>query len=110
MPDFQPLLTALKDGIAQLAVQTLQEHRQAAVEDAEAFLTKTQGDLERWARELAMGTLTAADFEFLLKAKQDLAEMQALKQAGLALVRIDQFRNALVDLVIGTTIKMLPKV
>ena len=52
--------------------------------------------------------ITTSTIEFLVKGKQDLAEMEALKQAGLALVRVDQFRNSLVDLVIGTTIKMLP--
>lgn len=109
MPDFTSLLTAIKDGVATLAVETLQEHRKAAMADAEEFLRRTQGDLERWARDLATGSLTPADFEFLVNAKKDLAEMEALKQAGLALVRVDRFRNALVDLVIGTTIRMFPK-
>jgi hypothetical protein len=31
-----------------------------------------------------------------------LAELHALKQAGLAMVRIDRFKNALLDLVIDT--------
>ena len=109
MADFNQLLSALKDGVARLAAQSLQDFRKAAVKDADAFLEKTRADLSRWAGELEAGTLTQDDFEFLVKGKQDLAEMQALKQAGLALVRVDQFRNSLLDLVIGTAIKLFPK-
>lgn len=108
VPNPTPLLRELKDGIAQLVAQTLHDHRKAAVADAAAFLKKTQADLDRWGRGLAAGTLTPEDFAFLVKGKRDLAEMQALKQAGLALVRIDQFRNAVIDLVIETAIKMVP--
>jgi hypothetical protein len=109
MADFDQLLSALKQGAAQLAAHSLQDFRKAAVKDAHAFLEQTRADLERWVHELEAGTLTKDDFEFLVKGKQDLAEMQALKQAGLALVRVDQFRNSLLNLVIGTAVKMFPR-
>ncbi len=35
-----------------------------------------------------------------------LTLMEALKQAGLGLVRVDQFRSSLIDLVIGTAFKV----
>jgi hypothetical protein len=35
-----------------------------------------------------------------------LDRVQALKQAGLGLVRVDQFRSSLIDLVIGTAFKV----
>lgn len=109
MSDFNKFLSALKDGVKQLVTQTLADHRNAAVKDANAFLEKTRVDLERWTKELAAGKLKTDEFEFLVKGKKDLAEMQALKQAGLTLVRVDQFRNSVFDLVIGTAFKMFPK-
>ena len=110
MPDFKTFFSALKDGVKDLIGQTLKEHSKAAGKDASAFLEKARADLERWTLELAEGKLTNDDFAFLVKGKKDLAEMEALKQAGLALVRIDQFRNSVFDLVIGTALKMFPGV
>ncbi len=109
MADFDRFLRALKDGIRKLVTQSLRDYRQAAVKDADAFLERTRVDLARWIGELAAGQLTEEDFAFLVRGKKDLAEMEALKQAGLALVRVDRFRNALFDLVIGTALKMVPK-
>ena len=109
MADFTTFLSALKDGVTQLVTKTFADHRDAAVKDASAFLEKTRVDLERWTKELGAGTLKKDDFEFLVNGKKDLAEMQALKQAGLALVRVDQFRKSVLDLVVGTAFKMFPK-
>lgn len=107
--DFTSFLNALKDAIQQLVTKSVQDFRAAAVQDAQAFLSQTGADLEKWMGQVADGSLTPEEFEFLVKGKKDLAEMQALKQAGLALVRIDQFRNSLLDLVVGTALKMVPK-
>jgi hypothetical protein len=107
--DFNKFLSALKDGIKQLVTQSFGDHRKAAVKDANAFLKKTRADLKRWIGELEAGTLKKDDFEFLVRGKKDLAEMEALKQAGLASVRVDEFRKSVLNLVIGTAFKMFPK-
>jgi len=108
--DFKAFLSAVKDGVKGLITRTLAEHGEAAGKDANAFLEKTRADLERWTKQLADGALTKDDFAFLVKGKADLAEMEALKQAGLALVRVDQFRKSVFDLVVGTATKMFVKV
>ena len=105
MARFDDFLKALKDGLKQLVADTVQDFSQAASKDGQAFLTKARADLERWTKALARGQLSKADFEWLVQGKKDLAEMAALKQAGLALVRVDQFRSSLFDLVIGTAFK-----
>jgi hypothetical protein len=58
--------------------------------------------LRRWTKLLAQGDLSKDDFEWLVAGKKDLAEMEALKQTGLALVRLERFQNALISLVIDT--------
>ena len=106
MASFDDFLNALKDGLTQLVAQSLADYKNAAVRDGEAFLMKTRADLERWTGELAQGQLSKEDFAWLVKGKKDLGEMEALKQAGLTLVRLDQFRTSLVNLVIGTASKV----
>jgi len=105
MARFYDFLNALKDGLEQLVSQTLSDHRDAATRDSDAFLRKAKADLQRWTKALARGQLTKQDFAWLVEGKRDLAEMVALKQAGLALVQMDKFRNSLLDLVIDTAFK-----
>ena len=76
-----------------------------ALKDGQAFFKQARTDLERWTKALARGLLSKVDFEWLVRGKKDLAEMEALQQARLALVRVDQFRSSLIDLVIGTAFK-----
>ena len=40
------------------------------------------------------------ELDFLIRGKKDLAKMNALTQAGLTAVRIDQIRLALIDLLV----------
>jgi hypothetical protein len=106
MAIFDDFLNALKDGLKQLVTNTVQDFSQAATIDGRAFLDKVRADLERWTNALAHGQLSKEDFAFLVQGKKDLVEMEALKQAGLALVRLDQFRSSLIELVVGTAFKV----
>lgn len=102
MATFDDFWKTLKEGLEALAVKNWKEVKGAAVADGTAFFDKTKADLERWTKLLAAGELTKDDFEWLIAGKKDLAEMQALKQAGLAQVRLERFQNALISLVIDT--------
>lgn len=105
MPDFNGFLDTLTERIGALAVGNLKDFKDAITKDGKAFLDKAQKDLERWTGLLEGGQLTAEEFEFLVKGKKDLADLAALKQAGLAKARLDKFRNSLVELVIGTAVE-----
>jgi hypothetical protein len=102
MAAYKEFLAALETGIRDLAAKTGKEFAKDAQSDAREFLTKTEEDLKRWTKLLAKGQLTKDEFEWLVEGKQDLAKMRALKLAGLAQVRIDRFRNALMDLIVDT--------
>ena len=93
-------LNVLKDEIKDLAEDTLKDHAEADINDSKDFLEKTKDDLKRWTEQLARGELSQSDFKYLLEGKKDLAEMYALQQAGLALVKVDQFRKSLCDLIV----------
>jgi hypothetical protein len=102
MPDFDDFLENLKKGLEELAKKNWIEFREAAEKDGKAFVEKTKEDLRRWTKLLAQGDLSKDDFEFLVAGKKDLAAMEALRQAGLTLVRLERFQNALTSLVIDT--------
>ena len=102
MADFDEFLDVLKKNIEELAEKSWKDYRQAAIDDGEEFLNQCKEDLRRWTKLLAEGQLTQDDFEWLIQSQKDLAEVKALTQAGLTLIRLDRFRNALIDLVIET--------
>ncbi len=102
MSKFDDFLEQLTDSIAELVRDELKEFEAAALKDGKAFVEKSMHDLLRWTGLLDSGHLTKDDFAWLVAGKKDLAEMAALEQAGLTLVRLDKFRTALIDLVVGT--------
>jgi hypothetical protein len=106
MGDFNDYLKTLEDGIKNLAEKMLKEFTKEALKDSKKFLKKTEEDLKRWTRLLASGELTLDDFEWLVIGKKDLAELYLLKRKGLSLVRIDRFRNSLIDLIIDTALDL----
>ena len=106
MANFDDFWKTLKAGLEELALKNWNEVKGAAVADGQAFFDETKADLERWTKLLAAGELTRDDFEWLVAGKKDLAEMQALKNAGLAMVRLERFQNALISLVVDTAFEV----
>lgn len=106
MPDFNDLLKTIKDDLLSLAQESFNEFKDEIVKDGSTFAAKLQDDMLRWGEGLTEGHLTASDVEFLIKAKKDLAEMEALKLAGLSKVKLVKLKNKIVETVIGSVIKI----
>lgn len=104
MDKFDEFKNSLEEGLKDLAGRTLKGFKDEALQDGKKFLKDTEDDLKRWTKLLASGDLSQEDFEWLVLSKKDLAELIALKQKGLAQVRIDRFRTGVVDLVINTAL------
>jgi len=107
MPDVDAFLDALQEEVVQLAEDHFDEFRDQAVQDGTAFLDRTKEDLQHWAQLLQEGRLTQSEMASLVRGQKDLAEMTALKQAGLAAAEADRFRNALLDRIVGTAARVL---
>jgi len=97
----QAVLSSSKD----LAKTTLEELVQEATTDTQSYLDKSKADLQRWCVQLAEQKLTQAEFADLIRGRAALAEMHALTLAGLALTRIQRFRDGLIEIVIDTAFK-----
>lgn len=107
--DFNSIFAELKDQVALLAKTTLTNYTKQATTDGKKFLEQTKENLKRWTLLLAEGKLTTEDFEWLVISQKDLAEMKALKQAGLSLIRVEQFRNSVLNLIVdGIFNKIIP--
>lgn len=105
MPTFNDFLSTLKDDLMTFAKENLEEHKDELLKDGNAFVRKVKKDLERWTEGLATGALSQADFEFLLKGKKDLAEMESLKQLGLSKIRINKITEGIFSVVVGSAFK-----
>lgn len=105
MPTFNDFVSTLKNDLLNFAKENLEDYKNEILKDGNAFIEKTKGDLKRWTEGLASGALSKADFEFLLKGKKDLAQMEALKQLGLSKIRISKITNGIIDVVIGSAFK-----
>lgn len=106
MPDFNDLLKTIKEDLITLAKDNFNELKNEILKDGSAFANKLQDDIVRWGEGLAGGHLTSDDVEFLIKAKKDLAEMEALKIAGLSMVKLEKLKTSIINTVIGSVIKV----
>ena len=104
MADFDEIFKDLKDNALELIKSTLLDFKDQAAADVNDFLNRSKDKLERWTTGLARGELSKEDFKWLLESQKDLLVMNALKQAGLAKIRIDKLKNAVVNMVINTVV------
>lgn len=105
MPTFNEFLSTIKDDLLEFAKENFEEYKDELLKDSNEFVKRAKRDLERWTEGLASGALSKADFEFLLKGKRDLAEMEALKQLGLSKIRVNKITNGIIDIVVGSAVK-----
>ena len=99
--DFAVLFEQLKDQVVNLAGISLAKYNEAK-KGALLFLNEIKEKLARWTLLLADRQLTTDDFEWLVNSQKQLMEMHALSQAGLAAIRVDQFKNSVMNMVVDT--------
>jgi len=106
--NFKNILATLKTGITDLAEKNLKDFVADATADGQAILNGLKDDLQTWTKQLVAGDLSKDDFEDLVKGEADLLKLVALKQAGLAAIRVDQFKSDVVNLITSTIIGLIP--
>jgi hypothetical protein len=104
MSQFAEFTEKIANGIIDKAREILGEFQDQAVGDAKKFIDDTNDELQRWTKQLAKGGLTKDEFIFLVKSQKDLFDLHGLKQAGLGLIAAQNFRDAVIDLVINTAV------
>jgi hypothetical protein len=105
--DFNAIFQQLLNAAVGLAKSTVSNYVKDAKTDAQHMLIAMKEKLERWTGLLVNKQLTTEDFEWLVNSQKDLVEMAALKQAGLAAIRIDQFKASVLNLIVDTVFSMV---
>lgn len=100
--DFNAVFETLKDGVTSLATTTAQNYLNDAKADGIKLVESLKKDIKTWGEQFVAGELTEDDVKFLVLSKKDLIEMNALKQAGLSLVKVDEFKKGLLELIVKT--------
>ena len=100
--NFDALYHELKSGMETVAKDSLHDYEDEAKTDGQHALADMKTNLQHWTQEVENGAMTTDDFAFLLKGEEALSKMVALKEAGLAEVHIDQFRNGVVNMIVNT--------
>lgn len=99
--NFNDFFQNIESGVEGLAKTSLHDYLAEAKTDGKAIMDEMKDELQQWAAEVEEGALTPEDLSFLVKEQADLSEMTALKEAGLAEVRIDEFKIGVVNVITG---------
>ena len=106
--DVGSIFKSVEDQSKALAEKLFKQYTHQALSDVRDFLEKSKDALKRWVEDLDRGDIDKDEFESLIKGQADLAEMRALKQAGLAAVQIDTFTNGVLDIIVNAAFAAIP--
>jgi hypothetical protein len=108
MVNIASILKNIEEQSRDLAEKLFTQFAREALADVKDFLRKSNAALGRWVQELARGEINQEEFKSLVEGQLEVTEMRALKQAGLAQVRIDLFVNGVLDIVFNTALAAIP--
>lgn len=98
------LTDRLLEDLADAFREALPHIQEAVLKSGAEFAHDTRQDLLRWQELATSGTIDKEDLRWLVQSRADLARMTALKEAGLARVRIDELRGRIARIIAGTVI------
>ena len=102
--NFKDVFNQLKNSIIDLAKKNFKDLAVEAASDGTSLLHTIEKDLQRHIQQLAEGKITKGEFKLLLLAKEDLVQMSALTEAGLAAAKADAFKTAVFNTIIDTVL------
>jgi hypothetical protein len=100
--DFSQLLNKLWSDVLNIVTTEAGAFVKEATDDAKKFFDKAKDDLLALTKEFAAGKLSDKEYKHLVLGLKNLAEMEGLKQAGLAQIRIDEIKNSIVNTIVNT--------
>jgi len=109
MADFNQIFNDIKNQLGPLAEANLKDFASQGKQDAEAFLEQSRADLQQWVQQLANKEIDAAEFRWLVESQKAAAAMTALRAANAGQVRIDNFRDSVINVVVSTAVSALGK-
>ena len=104
MADFDKIFDDIKNQLGAQAEKDLKEFSSQGKEDAEAFLAQSRGKLEKWMQLLADKQIDEDEFRWLVESQKAAAEMEALRKANAGTMRIEKFRDSVLQIMVKTAV------
>lgn len=104
MADFNQIFNDIKNQLGPLAEKDIKEFADQGKQDAEAFLEQSREKLQKWVQLLAEGQIDEDEFQWLVESQKAAAEMEALRAANAGTMRIEQFRDTVLNVVVKTAV------
>src|SRR5260370_33072288 len=108
MVNIDNVLKSIEEQSKSLAEKLFKQYTQQAFTDIRDFLRKSKADLERWIQELDRGQIDKDELKSIVQGQLGVAEMRALKHAGLARVRIAIFTTGVIVIVGSSAFAAIP--
>lgn len=105
--DIKLLFKTISDDVLSLAQSSTKEYLKQAKKDGQNLIDSTKQNVITWADLVAEGKLSTEDFEWLMFRQKDLVVMSALKEAGLAQIRIEAFKQGVIGIIIDNVFHLL---
>src|ERR1700674_482483 len=106
--NFDAILKSIEGQTKALAQKLLKGYTDQALSDVKGFAQTSKANLERWTQEVLQKKMSGDEYQSLVQGELDVAEMRALKQAGLAQVQIDTFANGFLDILTSAVVAAIP--
>jgi hypothetical protein len=101
-------LNQIEKDVVTLATNSFKNFASQGIADGKAFLGQIQAQLITLAQQRAQDKISEAEYQDGVSDLKALAKMEAIKQAGLAQVAIDNFTNGIVDIVTKAALAAIP--
>jgi hypothetical protein len=105
--DIEGLIDSMKAQLREIARRELGGYVSRLLGDVKVFIAEAIGDVRVWAGQMVGGQLSQAEFSFLVGGLTYRMALHAITQAGTALVTLQRIRNAVIDLLISSVLKIL---
>jgi hypothetical protein len=104
MADFNKVFNDIKNQVGAEAETDLKEFSDQGKQDAEAFLDESRSRLEKWMQLLADKQIDEDEFGWLVESQKASAQMEALRKANAGTMKIEQFRDSVLQTIVKTAV------
>lgn len=105
--DFNLILKDLVEQAKEIAISTFKDYKKEAGADAENLVSVMKVKLEKWSKQLANNEISKDDLIFLVQGQRELIEMKALKQTGIALIKVEELKNSILKATVNTIVSCI---
>jgi len=91
--DLTQIYLELEHEIKRLSQSTIVTYRDAIREDAQQAISELKPDIDSWVIQLSQRNIACYELENLLESKRDHLRLPRLKNKGVSVGQIEEFRN-----------------